>query len=158
MQYMALYPNFQIIRTFMGVKEAMDVNGMGRLVVMMILMLITPMLIVVQTSDRLLSSSLHPQPPSLLPPSASPINYAHLSPHQSDALQSKKLPQALSCHKRCHPQSTTGEHSKWNCSTVCHKISKPKCTQVCFPQSTTGGHRKWKCCPVCGPPALPDPE
>ena len=33
----------------------MDVNGMGRLVVMMILMLITPMLIVVQTSDRLLS-------------------------------------------------------------------------------------------------------
>lgn len=90
MQYMALYPNFQIIRAFMGVKESMDGNGMGRLVVMMILMLVTPMLTVVQTSDRLLSSSLHPQP-SLLPPSASPIIYAHLSPHQSDALQSKKL-------------------------------------------------------------------
>lgn len=88
---MALYPNFQIIRAFMGVKESMDGNGMGRLVVMMILMLVTPMLTVVQTSDRLLSSSLHPQSSSLLPPSASPIIYAHLSPHQSDALQSKKL-------------------------------------------------------------------
>lgn len=88
---MALYPNFQIIRAFMGVKESMAGNGMGRLVVMMILMLVTPMLTVVQTSDRLLSSSLHPQPSSLLPPSASPIIYAYLSPHQSDALQSKKL-------------------------------------------------------------------